>query len=92
MQTTYVPNLNAADGKLGTGSNMKTVSNPTGPDPTYVPNSNAADGSDGTTGALATDYISYAGPPLQNPPIFQYLVVDINMRVWTFNPNTQQWQ
>ena len=61
MDTTYVPNLDAADGQLGTGSNMKVVSGGN-MDPTYVPNPDAADGI-GVVVSGSSNIFSHDGNP-----------------------------
>jgi hypothetical protein len=46
--------------------------------------------SGGGTGGGAPDYISYAGPPILNPPSLQNIVVDSNYQQWQYGPNGWQ--
>ena len=41
---------------------------------------------------VSADYINYAGPPTLKPPQIQYIVADVNMRQWQYNPTTGAWQ
>jgi hypothetical protein len=64
MNATYVPNPNAADGQLGTGSNLMLIPEEyVGMVITYVPNPNAADGR-GIT--ISGNIFVYDGNPNNN--------------------------
>lgn len=47
-------------------------------------------GGGGTPVNLPADYINYPGPPTQNPPSLQNIVVDSQGRQWMFWDN--EWQ
>lgn len=87
MNVTYVPDLDKADGQLGTGSNLVPI-----PESnvliTYVPNPNAADGQSILPVFLASisalDYIDYPGPPNLIPPALSHIVVDSNGQQWMY--------
>jgi hypothetical protein len=49
-----------------------------------------AGGGSGGGGSAAPDSISYAGPPIVNPPALAYVVVDSNYVQWQYGPNGWQ--
>ena len=66
-------------------NNTDQFGNFSGGEPTPTPMVNPAV-------SVSADYINYAGPPTIKPPQCLYRVLDVNMKVWSYNPATGTWQ